>query len=62
MLKRGYVLSTVATDVLVLKHQTFSNHNADLMFIVLDQFHADILQLKGIIFLKNYNNMLKKCR
>ena len=26
---RGYILSTVATDALVLKHQAISIHNAD---------------------------------
>ena len=34
------VVSTVATDGLVLKHQAISIHNADLTFIVLDQFHT----------------------
>ena len=32
------VVSTVATDALVLKHQAISIHNADWTFIVLDQF------------------------
>ena len=35
----GCVVSTVATDALVLKHQAISIHNADQTFIVLDQFH-----------------------
>ena len=34
------VLSTVATDALVLKHQAISTHDAEYIFIVLDQFHA----------------------
>ena len=33
------VVSTVATDALVLKHQAISIHNADLTFILFDQFH-----------------------
>ena len=33
---RGYILSTVATDVQVLKHQAISAHNADEIFIVLN--------------------------
>ena len=32
------VLSTVATDALVLKHQAISIHSADRIFIVLDWF------------------------
>ena len=39
----GSVVSTVATDALVLKHQAISIHNADWTFIVLDQFHIKIL-------------------
>ena len=34
----GYVLSTVATDFLVLKHQAISNHRADWILIVLGDF------------------------
>ena len=34
--------SNVATDALVL-HQTINNHSADEIFIVLDQFHKEIL-------------------
>ena len=37
------VLSTVATDALVQKHQAISNHSADNIFNVLDQSHANIL-------------------
>ena len=35
----GCLVSIVATDALVLKHQAISSRNADLTFIVLDQFH-----------------------
>ena len=35
----GCILSTVATDALVLKHQGISIYNADLIFMELDQFH-----------------------
>ena len=38
-----YVISTVATAALVLKYQAISNHSADEMFIVSDQFHTKIL-------------------
>ena len=41
----GCVVSTVATDALVLKHHAISIHNADLTFIVLDQFHIKISHL-----------------
>ena len=41
----GCVVSTVATDVLVLKHQAISIHNADQTFIVFDQFHIKALHL-----------------
>ena len=36
--KHGCVLSTLATDALVLKHQAISAHSADHLCIVLDQF------------------------
>ena len=39
------VLSTVANGALVLKHQGISNHSADWIFIVLNQFHTEMLQL-----------------
>ena len=38
-----WILITVAFDALVLKHQATSSHNADQIFIVLDQFHKIIL-------------------
>ena len=41
----GCVVSTVATDALVLKHQAISIHNADLTLIVLDQFHIKNIAL-----------------
>ena len=39
----GSVLSNAAIDALVPKHQAISNHNADWIFIVLDQFRVEIL-------------------
>ena len=41
----GCVVSIVATDALVLKHQAISIHNADWTFIVLDQFHTKNITL-----------------
>ena len=43
---QGCVVSTVATDTLVLKHQAISIHNADETFIVLDKFHIKILHIR----------------
>ena len=40
----GCILSTVATDALVLKHQAISIHSVDQIFITLDQFNTEILQ------------------
>ena len=40
------IISTVATDTLVLKHQAISIHNAEQVIIVLDQFHMKILHLQ----------------
>ena len=39
----GCIVSIVATDDLVLKHQALSAHNADYIFIVWDQFHTEML-------------------
>ena len=39
------VLSNVATDALVLKHQTTSIHSADNILVVLGPFHIKILHL-----------------
>ena len=39
----GGVLSNVAIEALVPKHQAISIHNTDWIFIVLDQFHTEIL-------------------
>ena len=39
----GYIFSTVATDVLVLKHQAISIHSAEQISIVLDQIQTKIL-------------------
>ena len=36
----GYIISIVATDALVLKHQAINIYNADYISIVLDQFHT----------------------
>ena len=36
----GYVISIVATDALVLKHQDISSHSADLILILIDNIHA----------------------
>ena len=40
-------LNTVATDALVLKHQTISIHNDDLISIALDQLHTKLLDWQG---------------
>ena len=39
------IFNTVATDALVLKHQPINTHNADWIFIILDQFYAEIFKL-----------------
>ena len=39
----GCILSIMATDVLVLKHQAISIHNADSICIVLDQFYIKMI-------------------
>ena len=41
----GCIVSTVATDTLVLKHQAISIHNADQPFFILDQFHIKNIAL-----------------
>ena len=38
----AYVHNTVATDALVIKHQAINTHSADSIFIVLDQFYAEM--------------------
>ena len=43
--KHGSIISTVTTDVLVLRHQAISSHSADSLLIV-DQFHAEMLHLQ----------------
>ena len=45
----GCVLSSVTNEALVLKLLAISIHIAEKIFIVLDQFHAEILQLKGTL-------------
>ena len=39
----GCIISTLATDVLVLRHQAISIYSADSSFIVIDPFHTQIL-------------------
>ena len=48
----GCILSTVATDALVLKHQTISTHSADQICIAFDQFKKKYIK-KIIIFIVN---------
>ena len=50
-----WIISTVATDSLVLKHQAVSSHNADYIIIVLGRFHTEILHLEGTILNKIEN-------
>ena len=38
----------MASDALVLKHQVFSIHSADYIFIVLAHFYYKIWHLQGI--------------
>ena len=40
--EKWFVLSTVATDVLVLKHQAISSRSTGWIFIVLGQFYTEI--------------------
>ena len=52
------VLSTVATDALVLKHQAICIHSADEISIVLGQFHTKVFfffffSYKGTAFIVN---------
>ena len=46
----GWVLSSVATDDLVLKLQVISIHCTDWMLVILDKFLTEILQLMGTVF------------
>ena len=55
----GCILSTVATDGLVLKHQAFSIHSADKIFIIPDQFYTEILHSEGMT-LENKNEWIWK--
>ena len=46
----GCVLSTMATDALVLKHQVISIHFADyisFIFMIFDEFHAKNIKHKS---------------
>ena len=45
----GCIISTVATDGLVLKYQAISIQSADLEFIALDQIHT-----KNMTFTENH--------
>ena len=56
----GCLLSTVATDALVLKHQGISIQSAEWIFIVLNKFHADMLYLMRRI-LWNEIKFWKRC-
>ena len=51
------ILSTVATDGLVLKHQAISTHNADYTYTVLNQFHTEISLLYVGMIIENKNNI-----
>ena len=61
----GHVVSTVATDALVLKHQAISIRNADQIFISFDQFHTKTLHLwwttlaNKIMFWKKWPSRLR---
>ena len=55
----GCIVSTVATDALVLKHQAISIHNADLTFVVLDQFQIKDIAHK-VNSIRKWNHILKK--
>ena len=55
----GYIVSTVATDALVLKHQAISIHNAEWTFIVIDQFDIKVSHLWWTT-LRNKITVLKK--
>ena len=56
----GCVLSTVATDALVLKHQAISSYRADYIFIVSAHFQAKLSHLWWTI-LENYNKQIPRC-
>ena len=58
-LPHGCVVSTVAADALVLKHQAISIHNADLTFIIFDQFHIKNIAHK-VNSIRKWNHILKK--
>ena len=48
--KHGCILSIVATDALVLKHQAISVHSTDWIFFVVEHFHTEIVQLQWTVF------------
>ena len=45
----GCILSTVANDTLLLKHQAISIPSADFIFLALDQLHTKIFHLQGTL-------------
>ena len=55
--RQGCVVSTVATDALVLKHQAISIHNADIHCIGLVSY-KDIAH--KVISIRKWNHILKK--
>ena len=57
---QGCILSTVATDALVLKHQAIGIHTADKIFIVSEWFHREISCNIGNVIRKS--NYIKKKR
>ena len=56
----GCMLSIVATDALVLKHQTISIHSADLISIAVDQFQTKNITYKMNNITKWYDILQKK--
>ena len=58
--KHGYLLSTVAMDDLVLKHQTISTHSAELMCIIIDQFRKRWLHLEWTTRENQIKDFVKK--
>ena len=55
----GCILTTVATDALVLKQQVIIIHKADQMSKALDQFQIKNILLIGS-HIRKYNQILKK--
>ena len=53
------VVSAVATDAPVLKHQATNIHNADETFIVVNQFYINILYIKLDLWCTRLENNIK---